>query len=187
MQEIVSAATATIIGLAAAGVPASYAADATPSVPEAIRITVPVEHLFDYRITGVQIYVCATKGDAKDAQVEWQFKSPEGSIIGADGEVIGRHYAGPAWALSDGSKVTAEVAGRAAAPDAKNIPWLLLKATSTAGSGKLARVSFIQRLQTEGGTAPREGCDATNVGSEHRSAYSARYHFYADRNSAGAK
>jgi len=187
MQKNVRATTATIIALAAAGAPALHAAEATPGVPEAIRIAVPVDHLFDYRITGVQIYVCAKKGDAEYAQFEWQFKSPEGSIINDAGDAIGRHFAGPSWAMNDGSKITAEVVGRTAAPDKKDIPWLLLKTTSINGAGKLARVSYVQRLQTEGGTAPGEGCDAASVGKEYRSAYSARYHFYANPENTGAK
>src|SRR6185503_67311 len=43
---------------------------------------------------------------------------------------IGRHYAGPHWEASDGSKVLGTVRERADAPAAGAIPWLLLSAKS---------------------------------------------------------
>ena len=59
------------------------------------------------------------------------------------------------------------------------IPWLLLKAKTNEGTGKFARVTYIQRVNTDGGLAPGCGCDQAHVKTEVRVPYSANYYFYA--------
>ncbi len=69
------------------------------------------------------------------------------------------------------------------APDPDGVDWLLLPALSTAGSGLFSRVTYIQRLYTDGGKSPAAGCgpvDQTEVLVE----YSAQYFFYGP---AGAR
>jgi hypothetical protein len=66
----------------------------------------------------------------------------------------------------------------APSPSADSIPWLLLVATGHSGEGILAQVTNIQRLNTQGGKAPAEGCDAGHEGQETRVAYTADYFFY---------
>src|SRR6058998_3414899 len=56
---------------------------------------------------GVQIYVC--QANATNANLlEWTFRAPEATLMNEDGEVVGRHYAGPTWEGNDGSKVIGE-------------------------------------------------------------------------------
>ena len=55
---------------------------------------------------------------------------------------------------------------------------LLLEAKSAEGPGIFARVTYIQRVNTTGGTAPTEGCDAAHAGQEVRVPYTADYFFY---------
>jgi Protein of unknown function (DUF3455) len=122
---------------------------------------------------GSQIYDCAATGT-------WTFREPA-ATLSRRGKTIGIHYAGPTWELFDGSKVTAAAQVNVPAPKpAEDIPWLLLKATSNAGSGTLSTVDYIQRLFTDGGVAPNGGaCDPatdTSVGVP----YSAVYAFYSD-------
>ena len=59
------------------------------------------------------------------------------------------------------------------------IPWLLLRAKSTSGTGVFSAVSSIQRVRTVGGKAPASGCDRMQSGKETRVSYSAEYRFYA--------
>jgi hypothetical protein len=127
---------------------------------------------------GVQIYACGAKaGDPN--QFAWVFKAPEADLTGDQGNKIGKHYAGPTWEANDGSKVVGEVLERADAPRPGAVPWLLLKAKSNQGDGSFKNVTYIQRVNTEGGTAPREGCDAQHAGAEARVHYKATYYFYA--------
>ncbi len=63
-------------------------------------------------------------------------------------------------------------------PKAGAIPWLVLRAKSHAGDGLFAKVAYIVRSATEGGSAPTAGCDAAHVGAEARVGYRATYTFF---------
>lgn len=122
---------------------------------------------------GVQIYTCTEAASGPD----WIFTAPEANLHDRQGELVGTHYAGPTWVAKDGSKVVAaKIEG--VTPDPASIPWLLLRAVSHAGRGRMEKVTFIQRLQTGGGTTPSSGCDATHVGAVARVPYTATYRFY---------
>jgi hypothetical protein len=106
-------------------------------------------------------------------------KAPEANLFDKDGKPFGKHFAGPSWKANDGSQVTGKAAANAPSPDANSIPWLLVTVVNRSGEGILARVTSIQRLNTNGGKAPASGCDAANAGSELRVPYSADYVFFA--------
>ena len=55
----------------------------------------------NYTAKGVQIYVCRVKGAAN----EWGFKAPEAELTDAQDRLFAKHYAGPTWETSDGSKI----------------------------------------------------------------------------------
>ena len=63
-------------------------------------------------------------------------------------------------------------------PGSGRDPWLLLEAKQHAGSGAFSTITHIQRLDTAGGAAPTEGCDADHAGEEVRAPYTATYAFY---------
>src|SRR5437870_3471541 len=123
---------------------------------------------------GSQIYICAPKPGGNGP--EWKLKAPDATVTDGAGAKL-RHSAGPTWEAGDGSKVVGEVKARAEV-DAAAIPWLLLGAKSTSGAGLLARVRWIQRLETRGGKPPEGGCDTDHAGAEARIAYSALYQFW---------
>src|SRR5262249_47684332 len=92
-----------------------------------------------------------------------------------DNGAVGTHYAGPTWETNSSSKVVGMVLERCT-PDPDAIPWLLLEAVFDEGPGILARVTFIQRVNTLGGKAPT---DPGNVPGElARVPYAAEYFFY---------
>lgn len=127
---------------------------------------------------GVQIYDCmATAADP--GKFAWNFKAPEADLTNENGEKIAKHYAGPTWEANDGSKVVGEVLKKADAARPGAVPWLLLKARKNEGTGTFAKVTYIQRVDTEGGVAPAAGCDHAHVNAEVRVGYSANYYFYA--------
>jgi len=139
----------------------------TLAVPEGNRLA----FLFDAE--GVQIYVCKTMATA----FAWTLQAPEATLGDHRAGVVGRHYAGPTWEYLDGSKVVGnKTASFTADPTA--IPELLLQASSHAGSGRMAQVTYIQRLATKGGLAPASGCDAAHAGTTVRIDYTATYYFY---------
>jgi hypothetical protein len=129
------------------------------------------------RADGVQIYQCLAQKD-EPVRFSWTLKGPEAVLRNNTGKPSGRHYAGPTWEANDGSKVMGELVAKADAPTADSIPWLLLKAKSTAGHGVFSEITSIQRLRTHGGIAPEAGCDRSQAGQEVRVPYSALYRFY---------
>jgi hypothetical protein len=141
-----------------------------PQIPAALAVPAGHRLAFSYDAEGYQIYRC--NGTA------WTFVAPEADLFNARGRFKGTHYAGPTWEALDGSKVVAaRVAGETV--DATAIPWLLLGASTHEGNGRMARVSYIQRIDTTGGLAPTTGCDAEHVGLERAIDYTAIYNFYA--------
>ena len=151
-----------------------------PVVPDSIKVPQNEILSFAAGAKGVQIYECrARKDDA--TQYEWVLKAPEAELFDERGKKIGRHYGGPTWESSDGSKVMGEVKGREPSTDTNAIPWLLLGVKKHEGNGVFSRVSSIQRLETGGGKAPAGGCDQSSLGKELRVPYTAVYYFYVPK------
>ncbi len=170
----------TLAGASLAAILAGCAASnvgTNPLVPENLKVPAGQTLSLVSPATGVQIYECgAIKADP--ARFEWVFKAPEADLFDLSGKKIGRHYAGPTWESSDGSKVVGEVKARDDGPAATAIPWLLLAAKSTSGNGAFGRTQSIQRLYTVGGKAPAGGCSKAQLGKEARVPYKATYYFY---------
>jgi Protein of unknown function (DUF3455) len=124
---------------------------------------------------GVQIYACQQTA----AGPQWVFQAPEATLTDASGSNVGTHGAGPIWISKDGSSVKGELLQKTASPEPTAIPWLLLKAVSTSGSGVMTKVEFIRRSDTHGGVAPTTGCDAEHLNATVRIPYAAAYTFYS--------
>ena len=153
-------------------------AGTVPDVPDALKAPATQVLSLETQAVGVQIYECkASKDDP--TRFEWVFKAPEAELFDSAGKKIAKHYAGPTWESIDGSKVVGEVKARDNGPDPKAIPWLLLSAKSTSGTGVFSQTQSIQRLYTTGGIAPAEGCTQAQAGKEARVPYKAKYYFYS--------
>jgi hypothetical protein len=168
-------AALSLLALCAGSTPSD--AGPMPVVPDALKVAPPQTLSLAARAIGVQIYDCLpAKGDP--LRYEWTFRAPEAQMYDAAGTPIGKHYAGPTWESNDGSQVVGEVRARDDGPVASAIPWLLLRAKSSAGSGVLGRTTSIQRMETAGGTAPGSGCGPAQAGAQVRVPYQATYYFY---------
>jgi len=150
---------------------------AAQQVPQQLQPPAGEQLLLQLHAKGDQIYTC--KGDA--AQFSWTLKAPDAQLFDKDGKPFGKHFAGPSWEASDGSRVTGKAVANAPSPDADSIPWLLVNIISHEGTGALSRATTIRRLNTKGGKAPATGCDAAHAGQELRVPYSADYLFYAPK------
>ena len=151
--------------LTAPNVPAKL----NPPAGQALYLEVPA--------IGVQIYECAPRAGQADAY-EWAFRAPEAVLRDTKELAIGKHYAGPTWEGNDGSKVVGGVKERDPGPNASAIPWLLLEAKSTSGTGIFAATKSVQRVATTGGLAPAKACGAANAKEMARVPYTATYYFY---------
>jgi len=163
---------AALVILAARATAQSLAA---PDVPAALRPPAGQSLYLEAVATGVQIYECSQK---PDSSYEWTFKAPEASLADRSGHALGKHYAGPTWESNDGSTVVGEVKAKDPGPSPSAIPWLLLAAKASTGSGTLAATKSIQRLATAGGLAPAEPCAGANLNQVVRVPYTATYYFY---------
>ena len=170
------AAPIVALFLCATAWPASAESEAGNRAPELPSLACDSLNVPDgYRVSlhayalGVQIY----QWDG----AKWVFVAPAAGLYADpcyEGQ-IGIHYAGPTWEANDGSRVVGtRLAG--CTPNRGAIPWLKLGAVSNAGHGRFAQVTFIQRVNTVGGTAPAEA--GLFVGDEARVPYTAEYYFY---------
>jgi hypothetical protein len=157
-QPVMTASTSTSTHGAAA--PLTVAKQL--KVPDGHRLVSSME------ASGVQVYKCADG--------TWKLLEPAATLA-VDGKTTALHSRGQVWvSTADGSAVTAKPVPGASAPRPKAVPELLLKATTTRGTGVFGRVSYVQRLGTEGGVAPSQPC----TGEQQKAVpYTATYMFYA--------
>jgi hypothetical protein len=143
-----------------------------PGANESLAMIVPAK--------GVQIYECRARRDSGGGY-EWAFVAPEADLFDARGNRIGRHYAGPHWESTDGSKILGTLKTRANSPVPDAIPWLLLAAKSVGSEGSFSKVTSVQRVNTVGGVAPKAGCSQAAVGTPARIDYTADYYFFTTK------
>jgi hypothetical protein len=172
-----SAGCITAVGEPLDGEDEALASACESEVPPALAVPAGNKLRFSTDASGAQIYGC----DATATGYAWIFRAPEATLHGHKGKPAGIHYAGPTWQAKDGSTVVGVKLAEAPAADPSAIPLLLLGAASHAGKGRMADVTYIQRLETTGGKAPATGCDAAHVGEAVRVAYTATYYFYEAR------
>ena len=105
------------------------------------RVTILIAHA-----EGAQVYECG------EFRANWtlHFREPIATLI-VNGQTIGRHYAGPNWELTDGSRVKGKVAATAAGATPEDIPLLKLDVVEHSGDGQLKDATTVLRLNTHGG------------------------------------
>jgi len=143
-----------------------------PPANESLAMIVPAK--------GVQIYECRAKKD-QVGSYDWAFVAPEADLFDTSGRKIGRHYAGPHWESTDGSKIAGTVKASTDAPQADAIPWLLLVTKSVGPQGSFSKITSIQRVNTVGGVAPKTGCSQSTVGTNARIPYAADYYLLTEK------
>jgi hypothetical protein len=164
-------------------------------------------HLFG-RAVGTQGYVCLPQGAGaswtvnnarpeatlfvtlfgQDVQIITHFLSPDTNPNEFAPSPL--PFGSPTWQSSFDSSVVWANALQSIAPGSDpscpntgTIRCLLLQAIGSqkgpAGGKVMTKTTFIQRLNTNGGSAPNEGCaDATDVGKQRLVPYTADYYFF---------
>ena len=149
-----------------------------PDVPAAIAV--PAGNKMSMRTVGVGelTYECREKQGAAGT-FEWTFVAPTATLWDASRtKAVGKYYGGPTWESNDGSKVTGKQLATAPATNAGAIPLQLVQAAPAMGTGAMQGVTYIQRLNTVGGVAPKELCAASSAGQRRQVKYEADYVFY---------
>jgi hypothetical protein len=172
-----SKVTLFVLALFAAGCASAQAPVSAVQVPDKLKPGADESLATIVRAKGVQIYECRAKKD-QTGDYEWAFVAPEAELFDTGGNRIGRHYAGPHWESTDGSKILGTAKERADAPAADAIPWLLLSAKSDGPEGSFSKITSVQRVSTMGGMAPKAGCSQAAAGTSVRINYTADYYFF---------
>jgi hypothetical protein len=163
--------------LAACASPSSAPGGVAQAVPAALKPADNERAVFTWYAVGSQIYEC--RADGKGAWA-WVFVAPEADLFNQKDEKVGTHGAGPHWTALDGSRTVGTVKARANGERAADIPLLLLTARSSGGTGRMAAVTSVQRLNTEGGNAPATGCASPlDAGKRIKEGYTADYVFFS--------
>src|SRR5258708_236609 len=166
--------TQAVLGLQIALCAAIAGCAATPPAPEPLRVPADQSLIKELHATGVQIYACQpVKNDP--SRFEWAFKAPEASLSTKGGGKVGKHYAGPTWEATDGSRVVGEVIASSPSTKPNSIAQLLLRAKASAGNGLFTHVQYIQRLNTAGGNPPPPASTNTQPGHLRKPPYPAAY------------
>ena len=148
----------------------------SPEVPAAIAVPSGNKVAYTLKGSGLLNYECRAKADASG--FDWALASPEAVLRDKNDAIVGKYYGGPTWEYGDGSKVTGKQLATAPAPAAGNIPWQLVQANPSPGNGTLNGVTYIQRINTNAGTAPSDPCSSATVAGKKQVRYSADYVFY---------
>ena len=101
MRTLLSLAAAALLANTVATVTPSRAFDSVPAPGEFLVATLHAQ--------GAQIYHCQPNWEGK---LVWQVREPVATLL-LNGETVGRHYAGPSWAMIDGSVASAKVTAQA--------------------------------------------------------------------------
>jgi hypothetical protein len=107
---------------------------------------------------GVQKYKAQVIAGSNPVAYEWVFVAPQADLYDATNKKVGTHSAGPDWQLSAADSMFGQAftpPRTAASADPNSIEWLLLMPkTGKAPTGVFADVSYVQRIETNGGKAP---------------------------------
>jgi uncharacterized protein DUF3455 len=167
-----------------------------PPAPANIRVPAGNKAFLDGHAEGTQDYICLASGQG----FVWTFFGPQATLFDDEAKQLITHFLSPnpfetgtARATWQHSKDTSAVWAAAIASSSDSafvapgaIPWLLLQVVGEqigpTGGHRLTATTFIQRLNTAGGTAPSTGCAVpTDVGKKALVPYAADYIFYKDR------
>jgi hypothetical protein len=177
MKTTTTLALLTVAALTACANQPMRPAFSQANLPPAMQVPVGHSVMLETAAAGDITYQCRTKKDMA-GQFEWVFVGPDAGLKDRSGKVVVRYYGPPAtWESTDGSKVTATQLAVAPNGDG-NIPMQLVKANPAMGVGAMQGVSYIQRVATQGGVAPKAACGAATEGSKQLVSYQADYIFY---------
>ena len=201
LMDLTSKSPASVLSMAALAlsltiVPASVARAervTPPRVPADLEVEDGNKAFLKGHAIGTQNYLCLPSGQG----FAWTLFGPQATLFDDQGRQLITHYLSPnpaeaytpraTWQHSrDTSAVWATLVQPSSdplfvAPGA--IPWLLLQMAGTfdgpTGAAKMAKTSYIHRVNTTGGIAPATGCAmATDVGKRALVPYEADYIFY---------
>jgi hypothetical protein len=161
-----------------------------PPVPSNLEVPEGNRAFLMAHAVGTQNYICLGAGQS------CTFIGPQATLFNADLDQTFTHFLSPnpveagvaraTWQFKDASAVWGLAVQSSTDPGFVTpgaIPWLLLRAVGTQagtdGGDRLVEVTFIQRVNTAGGSAPSATC--AQVGVRAYVPYETDYVFYKER------
>jgi hypothetical protein len=148
--------------------------------------------LFVAPATGATTYVCRERPDAP-GHWEWVARTTAEMLIDevgtrpnvayqGRGDTLANQVSAATWEAHDGSRLHGDLQASVPAPAPDALPWQLWKRdpASPTGAGLFAPVTYLLRLDTQGGM-PTLPADSANAGKEVRVTYSALYVVYGPK------
>jgi hypothetical protein len=187
-RRILLTACLGVVGAASSATLAQAHYVHVPPVPAGLEAPEGNRAYLRYQAYGTQNYICLVAGQP------WTFIGPQAALFNHGARQVLTHFlstnpvesgvARATWLHSDDS--TAVWAQAIASSNDPNfvlpgaIPWLLLRVVGAqdgpTGGRRISRTTFIQRVNTVGGTAPAGVCPA--VGTRAFVPYETEYIFY---------
>ncbi len=175
-----------------------------PPVPGNIQVPAGNKLFLAGHAVGTQNYICLPSGtgvkfvlftpqaalfDDEGEQLTTHYFSPNPSEVNTDPKVLGDHTIRATWQDSkDSSMVWGQVKPGNSSTDSNfvepgAIPWLLVaivgRQDGPIGGDRLSGTTFVQRLNTHGGSAPSIGCTSLeDIGRMTFVPYTTDYYFY---------
>jgi hypothetical protein len=192
-SPIVGCLTALGLAFTFAMPQAAHAQNVTPpSVPVGLEVPPPNVAFLVGHAVGTQNYVC--QPSSRLGRVAWTLFTPQATLFSDQEDQLTTHFFSPTpedlivratWQDSrDTSTVWASAIAAVADPNESGaIAWVKLQTAGTAvgptGGTTLSRTTFVQRVNTVGGSAPPTGCKVpTDIGHKAFVPYTADYFFY---------
>jgi len=139
-----------------------------PAVPSNLQVPPGNVAYLKYHAVGTQNYVCLPESPDNPFAYRWSFQAPQATLFNSVlGFQTGTHYLSAitppdsgglaTWQNNTGATVWATKLAASTDPafvDPSAIPWFLLKTVFFTGLGGVARASYIQRVNTQGGLGP---------------------------------
>jgi hypothetical protein len=178
MEDPMVARTLSLLAFTALAVPAMAAIAPPAGLASNLLPAAGEVPAFRLAASGVQIYECR-ESLTQPGTYRWTFVNPDATLNDpASGADVATLRAIDTWnALNDLSSVSAVLRATQAA-GANDLPWAYMRAIPASPDGMFAGVTSIQRVNTRGGAAPRDGCTVDTAGAEARVPFTADYYFY---------
>jgi hypothetical protein len=176
--------------------PTAHAQTVTPPpVPTGLEVLAPNVAFLLGRGVGTQNYACQPTDLL--GHVAWTLFTPQATLFSDEREQLITHFSSPnpveggvvrvTWQDSQDTSSVWALGVKAATVKSTAIPWVKLQVVGAKdgpnGGDTLSGTTFIQRVNTEGGLAPKTGCDTLNdAGHKAFIPYTADYFFYRLQN-----
>lgn len=146
-------------------------------LPALIQVAAGNSMVLDAGAKGTITYACRKEKEPLTTY-KWIVVGEQAVLNDSKGKEIGTYSGPPArWAINDKSFVNGSQV--AVSPNGvKNLPFQLVKADVAGGQGTLTAVSYVQRVNTQGGVAPKGKCSSDNDGQKVEVDYQAEYRFW---------